>query len=48
MSEEIKNELKRQISELSESSANLEKDAVNVLEMLKSNISKIFTIITIS
>ncbi len=41
--EEIKNELKRQISELSESSANLEKDAVNVLEMLKSNISKMLS-----
>lgn len=38
--EEIKNELKRQIDELSEASGSLEKDAVNVLEMLKSNIAK--------
>lgn len=38
--EEIKNELKRQIDELSSASGNLEKDAVNVLELLKSNIAK--------
>lgn len=38
--EEIKNELKRQIDELSAASGSLEKDAVNVLELLKSNIGK--------
>ena len=38
--EEIKNELKRQIDDLSNASGSLEKDAVNVLEMLKSNIAK--------
>ncbi|MBR1948207.1 MAG: hypothetical protein IKA30_00265, partial [Alphaproteobacteria bacterium] len=38
--EEIKNELKRQIDELSEASVSLEKDAVNVLDILKSNIAK--------
>lgn len=38
--EEIKNELKRQIDDLTNASAILEKDAVNVLDMLKTNISK--------
>lgn len=38
--ETIKNELKRQIDELSEASGGLEKDAVSVLELLKSNIAK--------
>ena len=41
--EEIKNELKRQIDELSDASETLEKDAVNVLEMLKSNIAKMLS-----
>ena len=38
--EEIKNELKRQIDELSTASGSLERDAVNTLELLKSNIAK--------
>ena len=38
--EEIKNDLKRQIEELSQASTTLEKDAVNVLDMLKSNTAK--------
>ena len=38
--EEIKNELKRQIDELSAASGSLEKDAVSTLDMLKSNIAK--------
>ncbi len=41
--EDIKNELKRQIEELSSASGSLEKDAVEVLEFLKSNIAKIMT-----
>lgn len=38
--EDIKNELRRQINELSVASGGLEKDAVNLLEILKSNIAK--------
>ena len=38
--EDIKNELKRQIDELSAASASLEQDAVSILELLKSNIAK--------
>ena len=41
--ENIKNELKRQIDELSEASTTLEQDAVNVLDVLKTNISKMLT-----
>ena len=38
--EEIKSELKRQIDELASASEVLEKDAVNILDVLKTNISK--------
>ncbi|MBE6453433.1 MAG: hypothetical protein E7017_00920 [Alphaproteobacteria bacterium] len=41
--EDIKNELKRQIDELSTASETLEKDAANILEVLKSNIAKMLT-----
>jgi len=41
--EEIKSELKHQIDELSLASSNLERDAVNVLEMLKTNINKMLS-----
>ena len=38
--EEIKNELKRQINDLSDASDTLEKDATHLVELLKSNVSK--------
>ena len=38
--EDIKNELKRQIDELSAASSGLEQDAVSILDLLKSNITK--------
>ena len=38
--ESIKNELKRQIEELSEASSTMEKDALNVLDILRNNTSK--------
>lgn len=41
--EEIKNELKRQIDELSAASASLEQDAVSILDLLKSNIAKMLS-----